>query len=80
MTKFFFGKTHIPPFFESKNTNLTLFFHENKSRVVKTCKNCLFDGFFVLAADQKVKVLSPFKWRKITILDAILVIYKKISI
>jgi hypothetical protein len=47
---------------------------------VKTCNYCLFDGFFVLAADQKVKVLSPFKWRKITISDAILATYKKISI
>ena len=32
-----------------------------------------------VTTDQKVKVLSPFKWRKITILDAILAIYKKIS-
>ena len=40
----------------------------------------VFEGFFSLVVDQKVKVLSPFKWQEITILDAILNIYKKISI
>ena len=41
-------------------------------------KMSVFEGFFSLVVDQKVKVLSPFKWRKITILDAILAIYKQI--